>query len=336
MVGRKKISILVTIILIVSLLSGCTKSAASKKSLKDEKKIKIGITQIVEHPALDAARKGFLDCLKDKGYVDGDKIEVDFQSAQGEIANCQTIANKFVSDKKHLILAISTNSAQAVYNATKDIPILITAVTDPVKASLVKSLEKPGTNVTGTSDKGPIEKQFNLLKDIIKDVKTVGVIYNTSESNSEIQVKEAKAVCDKLGIKLIEVGITNVNEIPQALDSIIPKIDSLYIPTDNTVAPSMPLITNKCYSKKIPIIGAEKAHVEGGALATVGIDYYKLGYETGLSALEIIEGKDPSSIPISTQKEMELVINTDACKKLNITIPSELLKNAKTVQGGIK
>lgn len=197
MVGRKVLLTLVSCVLFISLLlTGCSKQAApenkgANKSISD-KKIKIGISQIVEHEALDSARKGFIDALTSKGFKDGDNVEIDYQNAQGDAPTAQTIAQKFVSGKKDMILAIATPSAQAAYNATRDIPILITAVTDPVKSGLAKSWDKSGTNVTGTSDATPIEKQFELLKKLAPDCKKVGILYNTSETNSEIQVEDAK------------------------------------------------------------------------------------------------------------------------------------------------
>lgn len=337
MVG-KKLSILMTVILTVSILSGCAKSrgASLNNSKGNNKVIKIGISQIAEHPALDSARKGFIDALKSKGFEDGKNINIEFQNAQGDMPTAQTIAQNFVSQKVDMILAISTTSAQAAYNITKDIPILITAVTDPVSAGLVKSLDKPGTNVTGTSDNLPIGKQFELLKSLIPDCKKVGILYNTSEKNSEIQVENAKKAAPDFGFEIVTAGITNVNEIPQSLDSLLSKVDVLYVPTDNMVVSALPLITSQAFKKNIPIIGSERAHVEGGALATNGIDYYKLGFKTGLMAVDIINGKAPKDMPITTLEETQTVINTDAAKKLNISIPEEISSKAEKITGGIK
>lgn len=337
MVG-KKISTLMALVLTASFLGACSSSnvSTSKGSLKDKKIIKIGISQIAEHPALDSARKGFIEALKSKGYEDGKNIKIDFENAQGETSTAQTIAQNFVSQKEDLILAIATPSAQAAYNATKNIPILITAVTDPIKAGLTKSLEKPDTNVTGTSDNVPIEKQLELLKKLVPNSKRVGVIYNTSESNSEIQIENIKKSIPSFNLELVTTGVTNVNEIPQALSSILGKIDVLYVPTDNLVVSAMPLISNQCFEKNIPIIGSERGQVEAGALATTGIDYSKLGFQTGLMAVDIIDGKSIKDIPISTLSEMQLVINTDAAKKLNITIPQDISSSAEKITGGVK
>lgn len=317
------------------ILTGCSSGAASQ-GLKDKKKIKIGISQLVEHPALDSARQGFIKALKDKGYEEGKNIELDIQNAQGDIPTAQSIAQKFVSTNKDMIFAIATPSAQAAYNSTKKTPILMTAVTDPVEAGIVKSMEKSGTNVAGTSDMVPSEKQLELLKALVPDAKRIGVLYNTSENNSEIQIKNLEEAAVKYNLEVVSRGITSINEASQVLTSILDKIDVMYTPTDNMVASSLPVIADLCFKNNIPIIGAEDAHVKQGALASNGIDYEKLGYETGLKAVEIIEGKRPEDMEVSLMKEMTLVINQDAAAKLKINLPKEIEEKALKVKGGVK
>lgn len=336
MVEKKLLSFLFgTLFLTSSIFGGCSENT-SKDNGASQKVVNIGIIQLVEHPALDASRKGFIDALNSKGFTDGEKIKLDYKNAQGEIPTSQTIANNFVSSKKDLIFAIATPAAQAAFNSTKDIPILVTAVTDPLKSGLVKSMDKPLTNVTGTSDALPMDKQFALMKKLVPNCKKIGILYNTSEANSEIAVKAAKEQAAKMNLELSVAGITSSNDISQALDSLISKIDLLYTPTDNLIASSMTLISSKCLEKKIPVIGAEKAHVEAGALATEGVDYYKLGFQTGLMAIDIMEGKKPADMAIQTLKEAKLTINGDTASKLNITIPSDLKNKAEMVKGGGK
>ena len=294
----------------ISILTGC--------GSKDDDKIKIGISQIVEYSALDENREGFTKALEDNGYKDGENIDIDFQNAQGDIATTQTIAKNFVSQNKDLIYAISTPSAQSVYNSTKDIPIVISAVTDPVSAELVKSLEEPNTNVSGTCDYVPVKKQLELIKTLAPNAKKIGVIYNTSEVNSEIQVKELKKYSKDYGYSVVEAGVTSTNEVNAAISSLVNKVDVLYAPTDQLVVSSMPIIVQKTLEKKIPIIASEKGSVESGALATCGINYYELGYESGKMAVEVLKGEDISKMPIKTGKEMEIIINKDTLDNLSM------------------
>ena len=328
MVGKKNFKIVVLLILLVVSLVGCKSVDTSK-----DDKIKIGITQITEHPALDLAREGFIRALKDNGFEDGNNIEIDFQSAQGDIPTSQTIAQNFVSQNKDIIFAISTPSAQSAFNSTNEIPILITAVTDPVEAGIVKSIEKTQTNVTGTSDITPVNKQFELIKMLVPNAKKVGVIYNTSEINSKIQVDMAKKEAKKIGFDIEEVGVSSVNEVAQAMDKLIQSVDVVYTPADNIVASSMSLISNKCNEKNIPIIGAEESHVKLGALATEGIDYNQLGYETGLMAVQVLNGKEPQDMSIEHIKNTTLVINEEVAKKINIEVPDELKSKAQLIKG---
>ncbi len=341
MVVRQKFSILMVVLLLFnSFLSGCAgkevsvENGSTEVSDQPSKPVEIGIIQIIEHPALDSSRLGFIDALIDSGLKEGEDFKIDFQNAQGDGPTAQTIAQNFVSSKKDLIFAIATPTAEAAFNATKEIPILITAVTDPVDAGLAESMDNPGTNVTGTSDAAPMGRQFELLKELIPSAKKVGIIYNTSERNSEIQVEAAKELSGEFGFEIIPQGITSTNEMPQVLDFLSTKIDVLYIPTDNMVASSMAIISQKCLDSGIPIIGSEQAHVEGGALATEGIDYYKLGFQTGLMAIEVLNGANPETMAIETLKDTTLAINVDSARLLNITVPQEMLDKAEIIKGG--
>ncbi len=291
----------------------------------------IGITQIVEHPALDASREGFMKALSDGGYTEGENIKIEYQNAQGDMAVAQSIAEGFVSGSKDLILAIATPSAQASYNATKDIPILITAVTDPIAAGLAKSLEKSETNVTGTSDATPIDKQFALIKELLPQSKKVGIVYNTSELNSEVQVAQAKEISQKYGLELVVKGVTAVNELSQVLDSLLKEVDVLYTPTDNLIVSATPLVVEKALENKVPLIGCIEDQVNQGALATETIDYYKLGYQTGEVAVKILKGEKPSNIAIKTLEKTDLLINEKTAKALGIVLSQEVLARAKNV-----
>lgn len=313
---------IITLMILVLVIMACGK----KENIQT-----IGITQIVEHPALDAAREGFIKALNDGGYKEGDNIKIEYQNAQGDMSIAQSIADGFVSVKKDLILAIATPSAQASYNATKDIPILITAVTDPVAAGLAKSLESSQTNVTGTSDATPIDKQFALIKELLPQSKKVGIVYNTSELNSEVQVAQAKEISKKYGLELVVKGVTAVNELSQVLDSLLKEVDVLYTPTDNLIVSATPLVVEKALQNKVPLIGCIEDQVNQGALATETIDYYKLGYQTGEVAVRILKGENPSNIAIKTLEKTDLLINEKTAKALGITLTQEVLARAKNV-----
>ncbi len=326
MVAWKKMRrLLVGVICTTVLLGGCGKAAKGQVS--------IGISQIAEHPALDASREGFIAGLESEGFKGGENIKFDIQNAQGDIANSQLIAQNFVTQGQDMIFAIGTPAAQSASNSTSDIPVFITAVTDAVQAGLVQSTEKSGTNVAGTSDAVPIDIQLKLMKSLLPEVKKVGILYNTSEINSEIQIAQVKELAETHGLEIIADGVSNTNEISQVLQSIIGDIDVLYALTDNVIASAMPLITSEAMAKNIAVIGAEEAHVTAGALATEGINYYDLGFQTGLMAAKVLKGEDISQMPVSTLKDMELVINESTAGSLGISIPDDIASKAKIIEG---
>ena len=294
----------------------------------DGEVINIGVIQLMEHVALDAAYQGFVDGLAEAGYVDGQNISIDFQNAQGEQANCQTIADKFVSDNVDLVLAIATPAAQAMANATQDIPILVTAVTDPADAKLVASNEAPGGNVSGTSDMNPIEEQMNLLVQLLPEAKTVGMLYNSSEANSKLQVDIAKSVAGSLGLTCVDYTVSNANEIQQVVESATGKVDAFYAPTDNVIATAMVTVAQAAEAAGIPVICGEEGMVNNGGTATYGLSYYNLGKLTATQAVDILTGKStPATMPIGYLSDADclLAINEENCQKLGITIPQALL-----------
>lgn len=301
-----------------SLLTGCSNNTGNNTGKNNDDIKTIGITQLVEHPSLDKARIGFIKALEDNGYKDGENLKIDYQNAQNDMPTTQIIANKFVTDKNDLIYAISTPSAQAAYNTTKDIPILITAVTDPVAAGLVKSLDKPDGNVSGTSDYLSIDKNLEVIKTLIPNAKTIGVLYNTSEVNSTLQVDTLKEYASKNQYTVIEKGVSSANEINQAMSSLIGKVDVLYVPTDNLIVSSMPLVSKIATDNKIPVIASEDGSVKSGALACNGIDYEKLGYKTGELAVKVLKGEKVSNLPITMLDETQIIINEDTLKALSM------------------
>ena len=294
-------------------------------SCKKTSQIKIGVLQLIEHNALDSAYKGFVDGLKEAGYEDGKNIIIDYQNAQGEQANCITIGQKFINDKSDLILAIATPAAQAIANMTKDIPILITAVTDPADSKLVADNNAPGGNVTGTSDLTPVEAQIELLKEMIPNVKTVGLLYCSSEQNSVFQINIAKKKLDAMGIKYIDIAISNLNEIQQVIQNIIGKVEAIYTPTDNMIANGMATVALMTEPAKLPVICGEGGMTMLGGTATYGINYYELGKLTSTQAVSILKGdKKTSEMPIEYLQKFDLVVNTNMIETIGLTIPESL------------
>ena len=294
-------------------------------SCKKTSQIKIGVLQLIEHNALDSAYKGFVDGLKEAGYEDGKNIIIDYQNAQGEQANCITIGQKFINDKSDLILAIATPAAQAIANMTKDIPILITAVTDPADSKLVADNNVPGGNVTGTSDLTPVEAQIELLKEIIPNVKTVGLLYCSSEQNSVFQINIAKKKLDAMGIKYIDIAISNLNEIQQVIQNIIGKVEAIYTPTDNMIANGMATVALMTEPAKLPVICGEGGMTMLGGTATYGINYYELGKLTSTQAVSILKGdKKTAEMPIEYLQKFDLVVNTNMIESIGLTIPESL------------
>ncbi len=299
---------------VLAFASGCSKQ---KNNV-----IKIGVIQLVEHSALDANYKGFVDGLAEAGYIDGENIKIDYNNAQGEQANCVTIAQKFVTGKSDLIFAIATPAAQAVANVTNKIPVVISAVTDPESAKLVKSNKMPGKNVTGTSDLTPCAAQMELVKKLCPEAKTVGMLYCSSEQNSYFQIKLAEEACEKIGLNYVEATVSNSNEIQQVVQSLCSKADVIYSPTDNMIAAGMPLVAKIAIENKIPTIVGEEGMCRIGGLATYGINYYELGKQTAAMAVKIIRGEGtPADMPIEYPANGNLVINEEMAKALGMTIP---------------
>lgn len=294
-------------------------------SYGESKEYNIGISQFAEHPALDAVRDGFEDGLKE----DGVQVNIDYKNSQGDTGTAGMIAQKFVADKKELIFTIGTISAQSAKQATDSIPVLFSAVTDPVHSQLVTSPQKPEGNVTGTSDATPMDKQLALFKELNPKVKKVAIIYNTSESNSEIQIKKATEIGKQIGIEIVPVGVNNINDIPQAVNSVVRKVDGFYTITDNIVASAINLISKASIKYKKITVGAEEAHVQGGILMTDGISYYELGKQTGHMAKSIlVDGKKIEDLPVETLNKTTKIVNSKTLEKLNLSKDNPVFSGA--------
>ena len=321
----KKLLILASTLMLMVL--SCGNSGSESKSSGNagtgSKKYRIGITQIVSHPALDSAREGFKAAFKEAGI----NAEFDEKNANGETTNSNLIANNFVSSKEDLIFAIATNAAQSASQATNDIPVVFAAITDPQSAGTLKN------NVTGVSDRMDVKQQLELLKKIAPNTKNVGVIYNSSEQNSKIQVEDLKKAAKELGLNIVEKSVVQANEIPQAVDNLVREADAIYLPTDNLVASVVSLITDKATAAKKIVFGAEAAHVKGGALITQGVSYYEIGKEAGKMAIEILKnGKKPSEIKFKTMPLSEIEVNEKTLAALGISLPEDVKSKAKMIQ----
>lgn len=305
-------------------LTGCTTGIKASGQSQD-KSFAIGISQLAEHPALDDTRRGFEDGLKELG-IDAEVIN---QNAQGDIPISLSIAQKFEKDKVDLIFAIATPAAQTAKQATGNIPIVFSAVTDPVIAELVDSVETPGGNVTGTSDAAPIEKQLKLFKELDKDIKKIGIIYNTDESNSQIQIDIVKELALKLDLEIITVGISEINDISQAASSLAKKVDGIYTITDNMVASAINVVAQNAIENNIITVGAEDSHVSGGILVSDGISYYELGRQSARMAKEIlVDGKSTSTFPTEVSTNTKKSFNASTLKSLGLEESNPVFKDA--------
>ena len=301
----------------------------------NDDKTTIGIIQFDEHPALDKTTEGFIAALADEGFVDGKNIKIDFKSASGDPANAETIADQFVNEKKSLIFAIATPAAQSAAQKTQDIPIVVAAVTNPENSGIVDSNEKPGGNVTGVSDLTPVVEQVDLLLELLPNTKKVAIMYTNSEDNSRYQAELAKKALDALGILWVDASVSDISQIQQVTESLVGKVDAIYIPTDNSIAKGISTITMVASEHGIPCVVGEEGMVNGGGLATIGIDYYNIGYLAGKQAAKILRGESvPADMPIEYlgEDEREIVINKKVADELGITIPESLLSKATIVE----
>ncbi|HEM5185143.1 TPA: ABC transporter substrate-binding protein [Streptococcus suis] len=294
-------------------LAAC--SSSSEQASSDV--VKVGVLQYMEHESLTAAREGFVAELEANGYKEGEKLVLDYQNAQGDQANLQTISEQLIAGND-IVLAIATPSAQSVATVSTETPIVFTAVTDPLSADLVESIEKPGGLLTGTSDQAPIDKQVELLGQAVPDAKTVGILYTTSERNSEVQVEQAKELLEKAGYKVVVKGITSSNEVQDATTSLMKDVDALFIPTDNTVASTMTMIGELSVEHKVPVIGGSTDMVDEGGLLTYGTNYEALGRQTAKMAIKIIEGANVSETAVEYPETVSLHVNEEMAQKLGI------------------
>ncbi|MDK8135861.1 ABC transporter substrate-binding protein [Aerococcus urinae] len=302
----------------------CTLAACSNQGKEGSKdKVDVGIIQYMEHDSLQKAKEGFQDSLKEAGYEEGKNLEIEFHNSQGDQSNLQSITQQ-LKGKKDLILSIATPAAQAMLNTDKETPQLFTAVTDPVGAKLVESMEKPGKNMTGTSDMAPVGDVVDLLLKADPSIKTIGILYNSSEVNSEVQYEQAKEYIESKGLKVESMTVTSTNDVQQATKILAEKVDGIYLPTDNTIANTIQTIGKVLMETKTPSVAAFDAAIEG-SLCAYGVDYYKLGQQTGNIAVDILKGdKKPEETPVEMSKDLVVKVNDEMAAALGMD--SEELK----------
>lgn len=301
----------------------------------DQSKVRVGILQYVEHPSLSAARKGFVDELKQEGYVDGENITIDYENAQGDQSNLQTISQSLLEDSD-MVLAIATPAAQSLSNLSKDKPILFTAVTDPVSAKLVKSMDNVGGNVTGTSDMSPIDKQVELVQKVLPQAKKVGIMYTTSERNSEVQVEAAKKAFAKAGIETLVKGISSTNDVQDTAKSLMDQTDVVFVPTDNMIASAVNTLVDASKETKVPVVGGSADMVESGILFTYGANYEALGRQTAQMAVRVLRGEDVSKVSAEYPKNLTVLTNQEMATELGVdlsAISAEADQEAKASSG---
>ena len=324
---KKVLAAGLTAVMAMSLMVGC----GSKKDDSSSKTYNLGIIQFAEHGSLDNCRKGFLKGLESEGIKEGENLKITYKNSQADTATDNQIASNFASKKLDMICAIATPSAQSAYNAAMkaDIPVIYTAVTDPVAAELADKDEKPVGEVTGTSDKLPVEEQLKMIREMLPDAKKIGIMYTTSEANSVSAIKEYKSLVKKYDFELVEKGITTTADVSLAADDLLSKVDCITNLTDNTVVASLPTILDKANEKKIPVFGSEIEQVKIGCLAAEGIDYIALGKQTGKMAAKVLKGEAKASEQnFETITEPGFYVNNKVAEDLGITVPEDLANSA--------
>lgn len=327
---KKLVAGLLTGAMMAALLTGCAGSGSDKSSDAKES-YTIGIEQFAEHGSLDNCREGFLQGLEEEGIKEGDNLKVETKNAAADMGTAGQISDSFVSDKVDLICAIATPSAQSAYNAAMDagIPVIYTAVTDPVAAELASEDGTPAGEVTGTSDKLPVEEQLKMIREMLPDAKKIGILYTTSEANSCSTIEQYKSLAGDYGFEIVDTGINTSADIEIAATDLVSKVDCLCNLTDNTVVNALQTVLDKANNAGIPVFGSEIEQVKSGCVASMGIDYYQLGIETGELAAKILKGeataKDTNFI---TASKAELYVNTAAADKIGMKLDDAYIKDA--------
>ena len=330
---KKVLAMVLTAVCAMGLMAGCGNSgnaATGTQNAATESGYKVGISQFAEHGSLDNCREGFLEGLKEEGIEEGKNLTVDYQNAQTDTGTASTIADSFVSAKDDLICAIATPCAASAYNSTMntDIPVVYTAVSDPVSAGLANEDGSSIGNITGSSDILPVEEQLKMIRAMLPDAKKIGILYTTSEANSCSTIEEYKKLAGNYNFEIVDTGINTSADIEIAATDLVGKVDCLCNLTDNTVVNALQTVLDKANSAKIPVFGSEIEQVKSGCVASMGIDYYQLGIETGKMAAKILKGEEKASdTPYITASKAELYVNTAAADKIGMKLDESYIKD---------
>lgn len=340
----KKLGVTLCLAAALGLVAGCGNNNNQQQSQQqnqqqnqqaqqnDAEMVELGIVQFADHGSLDNCRNGFIEGLKQSGFEEGKNLKITYSNAQADTGTCGQIADQFVASDVDMICAIATPAAMAAFNAAeeKGIPVIYTAVSDPIGAQLAGEDKISGKNITGTSDELPLEKQVEMIRAFLPEAKSIGVLYSTSEVNSESQIALLKPIAEQYGFELVTVGINTQADIPMAVDNILTKVDCINNLTDNTVVSSLNVIVEKATAKGIPVFGSEIEQVKNGCVASQSIEYVQLGIQTGKMAARVLNGEDITTMPFEVVQDFEPVINSQALQALNMTVP-ESLSNAVDV-----
>jgi putative ABC transport system substrate-binding protein len=293
--------------------------------------VTVAVTAIVEHPALDAARDGIKEALEAAGYKDGENLKFLYESAQGNPATAAQIARQFAGEEPDVIVPISTPSAQAVVSSTRDIPVVFTAVSDPLGAQLVTDMDHPGRNVTGLSDMSPVAEHLALIKEILPEAKTIGFLYNSGEANSVSLLAVLKTEAEKAGLTVVESAATKSAEVQGAARALVGRADAIYIPTDNTIISALEGAVAVAEEAKLPLFTADTDSVSRGAVAALGFNYKDVGRQTGEIVVRVLKGENPGDIAVKVAAGTDLVVNRGAAAKMGVTLPEALVGRATRV-----
>ena len=300
--------------------------------ITNEKIINVGVLQLLSHPALDAIYKGIDEELANQGYKNGENIKINLLNAQGEQSNLALMSEKLVSEKNDILVAITTPAALSLANVTKDIPIVMAGITYPVEAGLIASEEKPGNNITGVSDRTPIKQQLELMKEILPNLKNIGLLYTSSEDNSVKQIEEAKKYAAELGLEVKLAAISNTNDIQQVTESLASEVQAIFVPIDNTIASAMATVVKVTDKFKVPVFPSADTMVADGGVLGLGVDQYQIGVQTAKVIVEILNGKNPADTPVVLANEGVIYLNEAKAKELGIEIPANIKEKSQIIK----